>query len=222
MGKIIDITDKKFNMLTARKMIGLIPLGKAGKKRALWECDCDCGKTGVRVTSNALRNNNTKSCGCYKTQVIRRPKTHGYSRTRIYETWSNMISRCEYGNRPDFEHYGGRGISVCQRWRDSFEDFLADMGDRPFPRATLERINVNGNYEPGNVRWATQKEQTRNKRNNRLVTISGVTKTVAEWAEESGVSQKLLLQRINNGWPLEEAISPRRRNKWSRRKKATA
>lgn len=217
MGKIIDITGQKFNRLTAIKMIGLVSLGKDGSKKASWLCRCDCGKE-LAVTSNALRKNNTKSCGCLKTETVRRPRTHGLSRTPEYVTWTNMISRCEYENRPDFEHYGGRGIRVCERWRGSFQAFVDDMGKRPFPRATLERIRVDEDYEPGNCRWASQKEQTRNKRTSFLVTINGETKTVSEWAEMYGLNQRLVRERLIRGWPPEEAVSPPMRSRWSTRR----
>jgi len=218
MGKIVDITGHNYNRLTVIRFYGIVEQGAKKQKRAAWVCECDCGNT-VIATSNALRKNNTRSCGCYKTEVVRKPKTHGYSRTPIYVTWTNMIARCEHESRPDFDHYGGRGIRVCPRWRGSFECFLEDMGERPFPRASLDRINVDGNYEPGNVRWATQKEQTRNTRRNHLLTISGVTKAISAWAEDGGVSQRTVLSRIVRGWSPEEAVNPARQTKWSRKKK---
>lgn len=134
-------------------------------------------------------------------------RSHGRSRTPEYVTWSNMISRCEYTNRRDFKHYGGRGIRVCQRWRSSFEAFLEDMGYRPFPRASLDRINQDGDYCKENCRWATQKEQSRNRKNNVLVTVDGITKTMGEWAEINGVDQRLIRQRLLAGWPPQMAVS---------------
>ena len=217
MGKIVDITGHQYNRLTVLRYHGIVEQGSKRSKRAAWVCECECGNI-IIATSNALRKDNTTSCGCYKTEVVRRPKTHGRSRSPVYETWCNMISRCESENRPDFEHYGGRGISVCPRWRRSFECFLEDMGERPFPRASLDRIDVNGNYEPGNVRWVTQKEQARNKRNNHLLSISGETKTLSEWAEAAGIDQKLVWKRLMLGWPPADCIRPPKKTRWSTRK----
>lgn len=140
--------------------------------------------------------------------------THGKCRTLEYITWLNMISRCEYPNRKDFKHYGGRGIRVCDKWRDSFESFLADMGPRPFQRASLDRINTDGNYEPGNCRWATQKSQTRNKKNNRLLTIGGITKTLADWADEYGISARTVWKRLNRGWDPYKSLTHRFSGRW--------
>lgn len=218
MGKIIDITGHKYHRLTVVKSRGVVPQGKEGDKtRAIWLCKCDCGKELV-ANSNALRRGNTKSCGCLKRETVRRAKTHGLSRTPEYVTWCNMIARCTYQWRKDYKHYGGRGIKVCDRWRRSFEAFLSDMGPRPFPRATLERDRVNEDYEPGNCRWVSQKEQTRNKRTNVRVTINGVTKTIAEWAEIHGLNQRLVRERLLRGWPPERAVSPPRKTRWSTRR----
>jgi hypothetical protein len=129
-----------------------------------------------------------------------------------------MKSRCENPNNQDFALYGGRGISVCDRWRHSFEAFLADMGKRPFPRATIERKDTNGNYEPLNCVWAAQKTQTRNKRANRLVTINGVTKCLGEWCEAYGRDYRLVHHRIKTGWAPEAALSTPKQTKWSTKK----
>jgi hypothetical protein len=113
--------------------------------------------------------------------------------------WNSMKARCGNPRNAAFSRYGGRGISVCARWRDSFECFLADMGARPSPQHSLDRIDVDGNYEPGNVRWATCVEQARNKRSSRLVSIDGVTRTVAEWAELNGVDPHPIYHRLDRG-----------------------
>jgi len=118
-----------------------------------------------------------------------------------------MLARCKYDNRDNFRFYGGRGISVCERWRASFEAFLADMGPMPSPRHTLERIDVNGNYEPGNVRWATWHEQMRNRRNSRMVTFNGETLCVSEWAERMSLKPHTLMARLNSGWTVQRALT---------------
>lgn len=122
--------------------------------------------------------------------------------------WRDMNRRCSSSSRSDFAHYGGRGIKVCDRWRESFENFLADMGHRPSPKHSIDSIDNDGNYEPGNCRWATQKEQTRNFCRNRLITARGKTQCQAAWAEELGVSSVLINQRLDKlGWTEEEAVT---------------
>jgi hypothetical protein len=144
-------------------------------------------------------------------------KTHGMSRSPEYANWCNMRQRCNNQKHPDFRHYGARGIRVCERW-SLFENFLKDMGRRPFPSATVERKDTNGNYEPGNCVWATQKDQTRNKRNNRLLTVDGVTRPIAAWAEESKVTARTIWKRVYRGWPAKEAVTLPTRKQWSRKK----
>ena len=132
--------------------------------RAAWICRCDCGNVVV-VSGSALRRRNNRSCGCL---VRDRKRKHGEATdtngpTREYLAWQNMKARCYYPKSPGFKHWGGRGIIVCERWREDFKNFLSDMSRCP-PNFTLDRINSNGNYEPGNCRWATRKEQIRNQR----------------------------------------------------------
>jgi hypothetical protein len=117
-----------------------------------------------------------------------------------------MITRCENPKSIEYEVYGGRGITVCDRWRISFENFLADMGDRPTPKHTIDRIDNAIGYCPENCRWATMKEQQRNRRNNRLISFDGKTATLAEWAEISGNSSDIISWRIKQGWNLRSAI----------------
>lgn len=185
-------------------------------KRPAWVCRCDCGKE-IIVTENSLKRNNTRSCGCYKLdRTSETHRKHGMCRSRTYNTWCAMKDRCYNANNEDFHHYGGRGITICERWNNSFEAFFEDMGEKPL-RMSIERINTNGNYEPGNCRWATQKEQTRNKRTNRLVTFRGETKTVSEWSEITGIDQRTLWDRLfNHKWPIEKAMNPQKRRRWDK------
>ncbi len=149
-----------------------------------------------------------KSCGCYhdEASVVNNTK-HGGRRKPEFGVWMRMIERCERVLCISYRHYGGRGIKVCDRWRHDFAAFLADVGPRPSPSHSIDRIDVNGHYEPGNVRWATTVEQSRNKRNSRYITVDGQTKTLAEWGEVTGIGMKVIHNRMTMlGWSEEEAI----------------
>lgn len=129
-------------------------------------------------------------------------------RPECYHVWQGMIRRCEGENATDYKNYGGRGITVCAEWRNSYEQFMKDMGPRPTPKHTLERKDTNGNYEPGNCVWATMKEQQNNKRNNRLLTHNGETKTMTQWAESIGITVYAMYQRLERKkMTLEEALT---------------
>lgn len=196
--------------LTGREFGRLTVLGYVGRKK--WRCRCQCGNTNDILGNSLTRENGTQSCGCLFREVVsrgvrERSTTHGMTKTRTWKTWSMMIQRCHNQNAPDYPRYGARGVTVCLRWRLSFEDFLADMGERPDGK-TLDRFPMqDGNYEPGNCRWATPEEQQRNKRTNRLVTFNGETLCVAEWAERIGIPAGTLIGRLRNGWSDERAIT---------------
>lgn len=156
---------RKAAELTGLRFGRLLVLAREGsaQRRAMWRCQCDCGNSAL-VPSGELTRGKTKSCGCWRREAPTITKRrHGYARTPLYNVWRGMLNRCENVNQPHYERYGGRGIRVCERWHD-FVNFLADMGDRPSPQHSLERIDNNGHYEPGNVRWATASEQRRNAR----------------------------------------------------------
>lgn len=180
-----------------------------------WVCACNCGRE-VRVRGHSLQSGDTKSCGCFaKAQTALRSTTHGMSKTAIYRTWRCMLSRCYYVKDKCYNIYGGRGVVVCNRWKDSFENFYADMGDRPSNRHSLDRIDSNGNYCPENCRWATPIEQANNRRNTIRVCIDGVSKSLVDWAEFYGTRLDTIITRIHRGWPLEEAVCGRSRKKRS-------
>jgi len=133
-------------------------------------------------------------------------KTHGMSKSPTYRIWIALRRRCYVETASGFALYGGRGVRVCARWA-SFENFLSDMGERPSGDHSIDRIDNNGNYEPGNCRWATDTEQARNKRNNVLLTAHGTTKTMAEWTEQSSVTTGAITYRLRTGWSPEDAVS---------------
>jgi len=175
--------------------------GTEGNRRK-WLCACVCG-TERPVNESNLVQGRSKNCGCLR----RKPTTHGMSKTPEYKSWSAMQERCRNPKSSYYANYGGRGVEVCARWRESFENFFADMGRMPGSGYSLERIDNNGDYEPGNCRWATRKEQMRNKRTNHLLTLQGKTMTLAEWAEVVGIESSAIRQRLNRGWSVEEALT---------------
>lgn len=170
-----------------------------------WNCECICGNKIIR-RSEAFTE--TTNCGC-KTFGLRfdSSKTHSMSKSRIYKAWSAMVQRCRNPSASAFKDYGGRGIIVCDRWADSFDDFLKDMGPRTTSKHTLERVDNEKGYEPNNCRWATRKEQQRNRRGNRILSINGRSQCISAWAEESGLSVMTLQGRLLRGWDAAMAIS---------------
>ena len=168
-------------------------------------CRCECGNT-TTLPETILRQRRTLSCGCLQKDVARRRlTTHGMRMTPEYQIWFSMKSRCLNKNNPEYHNYGGRGISVCQRWR-SFVKFLEDMNGRSSNDLSIDRIDVNGNYEPGNCRWATAEEQANNKRNNVKLTFYGKTMTLVQWSRISLVRQGTILYRIRSGWSEKRAV----------------
>ena len=192
-GKVIDMTGQRFGKL--------VVLGLAGMSRhrvATWNVRCDCGKER-EVPGTSLRSGNTTTCGCSRWR-------HGMRRSRLYGVWRAMIERCTKPKNKSFPRYGGRGIGVCERWRTSFAAFLADMGPPP-PGCWLDRIENDGNYEPGNVRWLPVKQQQRNKSTNRIVIANGERATVAEWAERTGIAAGTISMRLRMGWSAPRAVT---------------
>jgi hypothetical protein len=181
-----------------------------------WNCVCDCG--GTKLANGAtLRKGELVSCGCLSREITSaRSKTHGMTRTRTHGCWIEMRRRCRDHNRHEAPNYVGRGISVCEAWLNSFECFLADVGPCPSIKHSLDRYpNNNGNYEPGNVRWATSIEQGNNTRCNRLIEYDGRTQTVTQWARERQIPMSTVSKRLQYGWSDSDAISkpvrPKRR-----------
>lgn len=198
----MDLAGQRFGRLT---VVCLVDAARPTR----WSCACDCG-AAVSVAAHCLRNGDTKSCGCLSSERFR---SHGRSGTPTHKSWVAMKIRCTYPSAPNFHRYGGRGISVCERWL-KFENFLADMGERPSADHSLDRINNDGNYEPGNCRWATRKEQARNTPNVVLITINGRTQSRAAWLEEAGIPYPTFQSRVRDyGYSPEEAIALGRRSR---------
>lgn len=221
MGKVNDLTGQRFGRLTVIEQAGL------NKSRSMkWKCICDCGNTVVAVGSG-IKSGKTKSCGClHRDRLIEYNKsdskrsrtselnkvykrTHGMRYTRIYKEWRSMINRCETKSWRDYHNYGGRGISVCNEWRESFNAFYEWAISNGYNDSlTLDRLNVNGNYEPSNCRWATNKEQANNKRNSRYLTFNGKTQTLQQWADELGIKSVTLHSRLDKyGWSIDQALT---------------
>lgn len=180
---------------------------ESGSHAYIMECICDCG-TIKSVNLYSMEAGLTKSCGCLNRELTReRCTTHGMSHTSEWQILHQIKARCTNPKNSAYPRYGGRGIKVCQRWLDSYDDFLADVGKRPSRAHTLDRINNNGNYEPGNVRWATYAQQGANKRNVKLYDYRGEQLCLSEIARREGIPQPRLAYRIRAGYALEKALS---------------
>lgn len=178
----LDLTGERFGRLTALKLTGR----KNSSGKLEWECKCDCGEI-ANVASGQLRSGKTKSCGCL--QSDNRIK-HGHTQSNTYSSWRCMKCRCLNPNHSHFEYYGGRGVTICDRWKNSFKSFLEDMGEAP-AGLTLDRIDNSKGYEPGNCRWATPKEQSNNTRRTIFVFRNGEKLPLAIAAEKEGISYSL-------------------------------
>lgn len=180
-----------------------------------WLCKCSCG-TEKSVDGATLRNGHSTSCGCLRTeQVVARATTHGMARlarvTPEWITWSSMRGRCSNRKSRDWKNYGGRGIKVCDRWLNSFANFFADMGPRPTPKHSIDRIDNDGPYSPDNCRWVTRTKQSRNRRSNRNISFNGKTRTLAEWGERAGIDPETISFRLKSGWTIERALNTKSR-----------
>lgn len=204
--KMKDITGHRFERLVA---IGYV--GRNTHDQAMWLCLCDCGNY-VTVAGYNLNTGNSNSCGCYKSERVSvsaaiRNKTHGMKGAPEYKVWCSMLNRCNHANDHAFANYGARGVKVCERWR-KFENFFADMGHRPTPNHSLDRIDNDGNYELSNCRWATLEQQQNNRRVNRRFTYNGETHTIAEWSRIVDINYYTLWSRLcDRNWTTEDALT---------------
>jgi hypothetical protein len=206
MTKLNDVTGKRFGRL---KAVSFERVVYANRPQVIWTCVCDCGNT-IRSASAALVRGNPKSCGCWNSEdTANRNRTHGKRHTKTYNTWAGMLSRCRNPKARNYPDYGGRGITVCGRWQGSngFINFLADMGESPFPGAQVDRKDNDGNYEPGNCKWSDRIEQGTRKRNNVFLTLNGRTLTAAQWSRELGISYSVIQRRKSLRWTDERTLT---------------
>ena len=198
--KVIDLIGKRFGRLT---VLEIASKDKWGHYK--WLCKCDCGNS-IIVRGDNLKSNITASCGCLNKDLVKKRMTiHGKVKSVEYKCWSGIKARCLNENYPKYKNYGGRGITVCERWL-KFENFYKDMGERQ-ERLSLDRIDNNKGYCKENCRWATYTQQNRNKRNNKMITYKGETMCVIEWAEKLDIKYNTLLSRLYKRWSIEKTFT---------------
>lgn len=198
MPEIIDISGERFGCLVAIEEVG-----RDSKRSALWSYRCDCGAEGEKAGWRLRAKKTWKFC---EACVPKGPRG-GVWRTREYRTWEAMKARCYNKRQWNYASYGGRGIRVCARWVNDFAAFLADMGQRPTPKHSIERKDVNGHYEPGNCYWATDTEQRRNKTTTVYVEHEGVVVKLVDLVEQRGLSRGIVYGRLKMGWSLADALT---------------
>jgi hypothetical protein len=199
MPKIVDLTDQRFGRLMVQSRAESDPCGSPR-----WLCKCDCGTLKVVVVNN-LRSGDTKSCGCLRKELaVARSTTHGFSYTSEYRSLYNVRVRCNNPNDKYYHNYGGRGIKCLI---NTVEELIETIGYRPSPEHSIDRIDTNGNYEIGNIRWSTKIIQEQNRRNTQFITFQDRKLTLTEWSRELGGSDALVNSRLASGWSEERAVS---------------
>lgn len=208
MSKLIELTGKTFGRLTVIKRVDDY-ISPKGYHTPQWLCKCECGNE-VIVHACHLRSGHTVSCGCFNLEKASTMfKTHDLTHTRLYHTWSNMKTRCYNSNNKRYKDYGDRGISICKEWKEDFQNFYDwSMANGYKENLTIDRIDVNGNYEPSNCRWVEMKIQQRNKTNNKLITINGESRCLPEWCERFNIRYGKVKSRIYKcHWSPEKALT---------------
>lgn len=198
-----DLTGQRFG-----RLLVVAPTNKRTKnRRVIFECVCDCGNTCYSV-GQSLLSGAKQSCGCLQKELASNGnKTHGQTHSRLYSIWSGMKTRCNNENEKIYKRYGALGVTVCEEWK-RFEPFYEwAMNNGYTDRLTLDRKDNDKGYSPDNCRWVTMKEQENNRRNNRLLTYNGETKTISQWANDTGIKYTTLYRRITNGWTAESALT---------------
>lgn len=204
--RVRDLLGQTFGRLTVFEKVQL--RSSDGRSRIYWKCQCVCGRV-VSIDASALVSRATTSCGCFRTEgLVARSRTHGGKSGKEspeYKAWQHAKARCYNRNDAKYPLYGGRGIQMCDRWLSDFAAFRDDMGLRPSSLHSLDRINVDGHYEPGNCRWATPREQGNNRRTTIRVTVDGIERSLGEWAELTGAKVGTLWERWKHGRPILES-----------------
>lgn len=208
MGNPIDLLGKQFGRLTVYESAP-DRVSRGGSRKKAWRCRCKCGNN-VTATTQDLRRGDVRSCGCLKRELTSaRLTVHGGKGSHLYNVWKAMRRRCSDIKQKDYHNYGGRGISVCSEWNDDFSKFREwSLANGYNESLTIDRIDVNGNYEPSNCRWVTMKEQSNNRTTNVIVQLNGEKHTIKEWSEITGISYQTLYMRLRTyGWDPHRALS---------------
>ncbi len=200
MCKILDLSGKVYGRLT------VISFSHSDGRNSYWTCICQCGNDTIKRGAHLTAGGST-SCGCYRRE---RCIIHNESKTKEYKTWHRMIRRCYNPTDISFNAYASLGITVCERWLNSFDNFLSDMGRAPSPIYSIDRINNNGNYEPSNCRWATQIEQANNTRKNIMISHDGKTLSMSQWCRLLNISISVAHRRLKKNLPFELVFTRKR------------
>ena len=197
-GRQAGLEGQVFGRLTAVEDLGQVEGYRA------YRCSCSCGEETVVAAHRLLHDKGPRSCGCLQREAVTK---HGMEGTRVYNIWQMMKGRCYDVNDQCYGTYGGRGITVCDSWKNDFAAFYADMGDPPSDKHSIDRRDNDGNYEPGNCRWATPKEQANNRRSNIMLTLDGTTRTAEEWSAIVGINAATIRQRKKRGWSDKDVLT---------------
>lgn len=201
-GKPQNLQNMKFDKLTALKIVGYSKCGSA-----IWLCQCACGNF-IKITASALKNDRPHSCPhCKNVAFWSKKQTHHESTSRLYEIYYNMKKRCENENAINYHNYGGRGIKVCEEWKEYLPFSQWAKANGYSDNLTLDRIDNNGNYCPENCRWVTYKEQANNTRVNRVICFNDQSHTLTEWSVITGIKKTTIHQRLKRGWSVEKALT---------------
>ena len=210
MRRLIDLSGQRFGKLT------VLPDSHCRENRkTFWRCQCDCGSPPVVVWAASLRRGNTRSCGCLHKEVAAKWTKHGQEGTKLYKTWQGVKRRCLNRRSADYPRYGARGIGVHEDWVSNFVAFALHVGEPPTLKHSIDRIDNDKGYEPGNVRWALPKAQANNTARNRILVCDGESLTVSQWATRTGFSSYMILGRLKLGWPVERALHEPKRGSQS-------
>ena len=206
--KIIDLTGKKFGFLTVINLANTKNRNNGGKEY-YWLCKCDCGNEKI-IRGSTLKNGATQSCGCKQKEIAIAVNTkHNKANTKLYKIFFSMKQRCLNSKNKAYKHYGARGINIYQDWLNNFENFYNWAINNGYKEGlSIDRIDVNGNYEPENCRWVTMNEQTKNTRHNKYITYNNQTKILSDWAREYGFSNRqIIIDRLKRGWSIKDALT---------------